>query len=80
MSFIQVDQEFVVETDTTVNNIGEDIMGKQARIRQHGKLSMANSAMVRSITLSVGPTSHNSTQSDHIVTKPSGAKAPFARR
>ena len=28
MSFIQVDQEFVVETDTTVNNTGEDIMGK----------------------------------------------------
>ena len=26
MSFIQVDQEFVVETDTTVNNTGEDIM------------------------------------------------------
>ena len=28
MSFIQVDQEFVVETDTTVNNTGEDIMGE----------------------------------------------------
>ena len=27
MSFIQVDQEFVVETDTTVNNTGEDIIG-----------------------------------------------------
>ena len=26
MSFVQVDQEFVVETDTTVNNTGEDIM------------------------------------------------------
>ena len=26
MSFIQVDQEFVVETDTTVSNTGEDIM------------------------------------------------------
>ena len=42
--------------------------------------SMANSAMVRNITLNVGPTSHNSTQSDHIVTRPSGAKAPFAGR
>ena len=28
MSFIQVDQEFVVETDTTANNTGEDIMGE----------------------------------------------------
>ena len=28
MSFIQVDQEFVVETDTTVNNTGKDIMGE----------------------------------------------------
>ena len=26
MSFIQVDREFAVETDTTVNNTGEDIM------------------------------------------------------
>ena len=26
MSFIHVDQEFVVETDTTVSNTGEDIM------------------------------------------------------
>ena len=28
MSFIQVDQEFVVETDATVNNTGKDIMGE----------------------------------------------------
>ena len=28
MSFIQVDQEFVVETNTTVNSIGKDIMGE----------------------------------------------------
>ena len=28
MSFIQVDQEFVVEPDTTVNKTGEDIMGE----------------------------------------------------
>ena len=28
MSFIQVDQEFVVETDTTVNNTGEDNRGQ----------------------------------------------------
>ena len=28
MSFIQVDQKSVVETDTTVNNTGEDIMGE----------------------------------------------------
>ena len=28
MSFIQVDQEFVVETDTTPNNTDEDIMGE----------------------------------------------------
>ena len=41
---------------------------------------MANSAMVRSIILNVGPTSHNSTQSDHIVTRLSVAKAPFAGR
>ena len=39
---------------------------------------MANSAMVHSITLSVGSTFHNSTQSEHIVTRPSVAKAPFA--
>ena len=36
--------------------------------------------MVRSITLNVSLTSHNSTQSDHIVTRPSGAKVPFAGR
>ena len=36
--------------------------------------------MVSSITRSVGSTSHNSTQSDHIVTKPSRAKAPFTGR
>ena len=28
MSFMQVDQEFVVKTDTTVSNTGEDIMGE----------------------------------------------------
>ena len=28
MSFIQVDQDFVVETDTIVHNTGEDIMGE----------------------------------------------------
>ena len=28
MSFIQVDQQFVVETDATENNTGEDIMGE----------------------------------------------------
>ena len=28
MSFIQVDEEFVVETDTTPNNTDEDIMGE----------------------------------------------------
>ena len=42
--------------------------------------SMANSAMVPTITGSVGSTSDNSTQSDHTVTRPSGAKAPFAGR
>ena len=31
MSFIQVDQEFYVETDTTVNNIGKDIMGETGK-------------------------------------------------
>ena len=36
---------------------------------------MANSAMVRSITRNVGSTSHNSIQSDHAVTRSSGAKA-----
>ena len=40
------------------------------------KTSMTNSAMVHIITLSVGSTSHNSTQSDHIVTRSLGAKAP----
>ena len=42
--------------------------------------SMANSAMVHSITRNVGSTSHNSTQSDHIVTRPSRAKARLAGR
>ena len=32
MSFIQVDQELLVETDTKVNNTGEDITGEHARI------------------------------------------------
>ena len=41
---------------------------------------MANSAMVRSITLNVSSISKNSTQSDYIVTRPSGAKAPFPGR
>ena len=40
--------------------------------------SMANSAMVGSITCNVGSTSHNSTQSDHTVARSSGANAPFA--
>ena len=38
---------------------------------------MANSAMVHSTTRNVGSASHNSTQSDHTVTRSSGAKAPF---
>ena len=42
--------------------------------------SIANSAMVHNITRNVGSTSHNSTQSDHTVTRSSGAKAPFAGR
>ena len=41
---------------------------------------MANSVVVRSITRNVGATSHNSTQSDHTVTRSSWAKAPFAGR
>ena len=41
---------------------------------------MANSAMVRNITRNVSSTSHNSIQSDHTVTRSSGAKAPFAGR
>ena len=28
MSFIQIDQEFMVETGTTLNNTGEDFMGE----------------------------------------------------
>ena len=44
------------------------------------KTSMANSTMVRNITLNVGPTFHNSTQCDHIIARPSGARAPFAGR
>ena len=32
MSFIQADQEFLVETGTTVNNTGEVLWGKQVRI------------------------------------------------
>ena len=36
--------------------------------------------MVCNITPNVGSTSHNSTQSDHIATRPSEVKAPFARR
>ena len=38
--------------------------------------SMANAAMVGNINLNVGSTSHNSTQSDHIVAKLSGEEAP----
>ena len=41
---------------------------------------MANSAMLRSITCTVGSTPHNSTQSDHTVTRSSGVKAPFTGR
>ena len=38
---------------------------------------MANSAMVHSTTRNVGSTSHNSTQSDHTVTRSSWEKTPF---
>ena len=41
---------------------------------------MANSVMVCSITRNISSTSHNSTQSDHTVTRSSGAKAPFLGR
>ena len=41
---------------------------------------MADSAMVRSITRNVGSISHNSIQSDHTATRPSGEKARFAGR
>ena len=41
---------------------------------------MANSSMARSITRNVGSTSHNSIQSDHTVTRSSGAKVPLAGR
>ena len=46
MSFIQVNQEFVVETDTTVNNTGEDIMGETGE----NVVSLSNSNK-RSMTL-----------------------------
>ena len=46
MSFIQVDQEFVVETDTTVSNTGEDIM----RETGENTVPLSNSNK-RSITL-----------------------------
>ena len=36
--------------------------------------------MVRSITHNIGSISHNSTQSYHIVARPSGVKVPFAGR
>ena len=36
--------------------------------------------MVRSITHNIGSTSHNSTQSYHIVARLSGVKVPFAGR
>ena len=39
--------------------------------------NMANQAMVHSITLNVGSTSHNSTQSDHIATRTLGVELPF---
>ena len=41
---------------------------------------MANSAMVGNITLNVGSTSRNSTESDHIFARSSVAKAAFAGR
>ena len=41
MSFIQVDQEFVVEINNTVNNTGEDIMWKKARIPFLSQITMA---------------------------------------
>ena len=53
---------------------------KEVPVSSYHNTSMANSAMVRSITRNVGSTSHNSTQSDYIVTRPSRAKAPFAER
>ena len=46
MSFIQVDQESAVETDTTVNNTGEDIMGETGE----NVVSLSNSNK-RSMTL-----------------------------
>ena len=41
MSFIQVDQEFVVEINNTVNNTGENIMWKKARIPFLSQITMA---------------------------------------
>ena len=41
MSFIQVDPEFVVEINNTVNNTGEDIMWKKARIPFLSQITMA---------------------------------------
>ena len=41
---------------------------------------MANSGMVHSISINVGSVSHNSTQSDHLFTRPLGTKAPFSGR
>ena len=40
---------------------------KEGPVSSYHNTSMANSAMVPSITVNVGPTSHNSTQSDPIV-------------
>ena len=46
MSFIQVNQEFVVETDTIVNDTGEDIMGKTGK-----NIVLLSNSNKRSITL-----------------------------
>ena len=35
MSFTEVDQESVVETDTIINNTGEDIMGETGENTVH---------------------------------------------
>ena len=59
MSFIQVDQEFLVETDTTVNNTGEFIMGETGE----NTVSLSNSNK-RSMTLV--DTEDNSAGEDYV--------------
>ena len=61
MSFVQVDQEFVAEADTTVKNTGEDIMGEAGE----NTIPLSNN---RKSSMTIVDTENNSAGEDYFPT------------